>query len=497
MESLSALIRSPISFKDGCLFQVVSEQVGKLLRLSNCIIRVLHVPVSSRAQHQFCSTCPVGQSFYSSIAEYVNTPVTTFRFASLPDHMNILDGLLVRDEESDDGVVGSGNNDLEWSQFGVQTYVSFVTKSQGQPNGQLLVTQTDYLRIWSAEDLSALKDVAASIGQVIEFAKTVQKEHEKCIGCERQVERARLLDRITNEIRQTVDEHTIYKSITALIGESMGLDRVVMTRIALNDEQHPTTFENVAEWLSGSDMPSVYDYSFPTQDGVEIVMEWLSSPSTYILVDDCAGTWANRPLVVGWCKDMKIKSMMQFKTTYKGVLNGWITLHTCRTSRVWSDDDLYTIEMASSKMALALAQAALYREVHQQNEALKHQLHRARLIDSITTQIRMNIKAEDMFCVAAELVCQGFSASRSGLAPQKTRTIEQRSSNREREACMGKGSFIGFKGNIWTYWPAQLTQYQRCICHHTSRRERFKLTNSLSPRDSDTNSWWLFKQAID
>ncbi len=207
-------------------------------------------------------------------------------------------------------------------------------------------------------------------GEVYRFAGiaediTEQKWAEDAL--QRQLQKALLLQKITDEIRQNLNTQHIFETAAIQIGEAFGVNRcLIHAYIAQPEPRLPL----VAEYLLGG-YPSLKDTEIPVADNIHaqtVLREEraIATPDVY-----------SEPLfepVFHLCRYLQIQSMLTVRTSYQGEPNGLIGLHQCDRARAWMPDEIELLEAVAAQMGIALAQAALLeRETHRSEElALKN-----------------------------------------------------------------------------------------------------------------------------
>jgi PAS domain S-box-containing protein len=181
-----------------------------------------------------------------------------------------------------------------------------------------------------------------------------------------QVNRARLLEKITQEIRQSLDTKQIFQTTATQIGQAFRVNRcVIHSYIAKPQPEAPF----VAEYLEPG-YESIVELKIPMVGNphAERVLSSdraLASPNVFTepLLQ------ASMPL----CQQIGLKSMLTIRTSYQGEPNGIIGLHQCDSLRYWSDEEIELLEAVADQVGIALAQSQLLEQEKRQREQLAKQ----------------------------------------------------------------------------------------------------------------------------
>eukprot|EP00741_Cyanophora_paradoxa_P014370 tig00000190_g13861.t1 len=302
-------------------------------------------------------------------------------------------------------------------------------------NGVLLLATSRGPAAWAPSlDRGALYTVANKVGAALLTDRKLREERLRSAALARQNERAALAHRITHAMRQSLDEQEIYETTCRLVLEprpaprrasdaarvppragplaSIGASRCIITKATVNPDG-TGDFANICSYEAPGVSKFIDPHDKMSKEEVAGVMQRWEAPDMNALVANSVvkmfGSEGAYPEIF---RASHIASMVQVKTTYRGKLNGWITLHQCFQERVWSDDDIAFIQNVADKLALAIAQAKYVDEINRQNAALQRQLQRANLIDSITREIRQTLDEAVIFQSATRRICDVFNASR-------------------------------------------------------------------------------------
>ncbi len=234
------------------------------------------------------------------------------------------------------------------SYFGVPIYDSL-----GTIIGHLALMNVKPMQKLTEQEELILNIFVARIGVELERTKAKQ-------ALNRQIKRAFLLEKITQEIRQSLDSQQIFQTAAKQIGSSFK---------ACHCQIH--------SYISTSQtIPVVAEYILPTEQatsllGVEINLE-ANTLAQQILDRD-------RPIIKELTEDTTAReSLLAIRTSYQGEPNGIIALYACTSTesssqsspRQWQPEEIELLEAVAAQMGIALAQARLLEQEKQQTEEL-------------------------------------------------------------------------------------------------------------------------------
>jgi len=235
-------------------------------------------------------------------------------------------------------------------------------------------------RKWQSLEIELLQQLATNVAialQQSELYEQVQTElferkraeqglRASEAALQAQVNRALLLEKITQEIRQSLEPKQIFQTTATQIGQAFRVNRcVIHTYIATPEPQAPF----VAEYLE-SGYESILEFKIPILGNphaqrVLISERAIASPNVY-----------TEPLLqaaIPLCQEMGLKSMLAIRTSYQGEPNGIIGLHQCDSLRNWSNEEIQLLEAVADQVGIALAQSQLLEQEKRQREQLAKQ----------------------------------------------------------------------------------------------------------------------------
>jgi PAS domain S-box-containing protein len=241
---------------------------------------------------------------------------------------------------------------------GIQSYLGVRILVDDQVYGTLSFYSLSVLKIpLKNSDIQLLKLMAKWIGNELE------RQHSKA-ALEREIQRAVLLEKITQEIRRTLDIQQIFQIAANQIGHSFRVNRCLI--YGYMTEPVPC-LQVASEYL---------EPGYISLLGTTIVVEKYSYVQNLLQEDRAVGA-ANvetEPMLQPlrkFCQQIGLKSILSVRTSYQRQQNGAISLHQCEEYRQWAADEVELLEAVAAQLGIAIAQAHLLEQEKQGREALK------------------------------------------------------------------------------------------------------------------------------
>ncbi len=241
--------------------------------------------------------------------------------------------------------------------FQIQSYIGMRVTVGGIPYGTLNFSSVNpHPAPLKTGDRQLLKLMAQWVGNEIE--RTSAK-----IALERQLQRALLLEQITQEIRQSLDSKQIFHTAATQIGRAFGVNRCLIHSYITEPAPH---IPLVAEYLEPG-YPSLLGVKIPIA-GNPHVQKVLSQDQVVVSLDVYADPLLANSHTI--CHQIGLKSMLSVRTSYQGETNGVIGVHQCDRIRQWTKDEIELLEAVAAQVGIALAQAELLLGEKQRREEL-------------------------------------------------------------------------------------------------------------------------------
>jgi PAS domain S-box-containing protein len=180
-----------------------------------------------------------------------------------------------------------------------------------------------------------------------------------------QVERERLIARISLRIRQSLDLLDILNAVVAEVRQFLQADRVVIN--CCHDmpasPKHLTLAESVGEGWESS-------LGWSIQDPWLEERLHLYNQGTREAIDDMQAI----PLTAAtqaWVDTLRIKSRLAMPIVLGDKLWGVLAVHHCATPRHWEPFEVELLEQIATHLAIAIQQAELHQEIQRLNDHLE------------------------------------------------------------------------------------------------------------------------------
>ncbi len=183
---------------------------------------------------------------------------------------------------------------------------------------------------------------------------------------EKQLQRSVLIEKITQEIRQSLNTTQIFQTTVDQIGKLFEVNRCILhSYIESAQPQIPC----VAEYLTIGTQ-SMLLLEIPVQGNLhaETVLSQDAAVVSHNVFED--------PLLksaVDFCNQLNMKSMLAIRTSYQGKPNGVLALQQCHDSRIWLDEEVELLEAVAAQVGIAIAKAQLLEKETSQREQLAAQ----------------------------------------------------------------------------------------------------------------------------
>ena len=221
---------------------------------------------------------------------------------------------------------------------------------------------------------------------------TARKESEKDL--KRQMRLTVLLNRITDEIRQSLDINSIFQTAAHQIQLAFRASRCLIYKLDYEDQNSvlQTQISLMSEQLADK-IFSVKDIELPLLNsafGLRISKQDQAIAITNIYTEqdlDGFGELFYR---------MQLRSLLAIRTSSHGLTNGIILLHHCNSFHEWTVEEIELLEAVANQVSIALSQAnLLIQETRQHEQLLKQnaELQEARIIAEAANRSKSNFLA--------------------------------------------------------------------------------------------------------
>ncbi|MEM6610748.1 MAG: DUF3365 domain-containing protein [Cyanobacteria bacterium P01_C01_bin.72] len=271
-------------------------------------------------------------------------------------------------------------NKFDIKQYWQLNYLEALTK-RGDESGKLAQT---FLRMaekifYRERDLhQAVADSTKDLRIEIQERSAVERK------LARQVKRALLQEKITQEIRHSLDTSKILQSAVNNVGRAFKVSRC---QIFSYSDVQPRLAEVVAEYIVSP---------YPKTLGWEICLDEAICLNTAMSQDKAVyWSYVDKTPLLQHCahlyRQLEINSLMTVRTSYQGKVNGAISIQQCDRDRQWHQEEVELLESVASQVGIALAQAQLLQQEKQRNLEIEAAKQEAEIANRSKTEFLSNI----------------------------------------------------------------------------------------------------------
>ena len=268
--------------------------------------------------------------------------------------------------------------DLQVIESGKPKHIPEETLTDAQ--GNVRIIQTTKIPFFVAGS-----EVPAVLGVAIDIT---ERKHAE-IALQQQFQRALLLKKITQKIRQSLNSQEIFQTTANQIGQAFGVNRCILrTYIAEPFPEIPAVAEYLEPGYSSALNVKVTIAGTPYFE--ELLVRDQALPVPNLCTDP------RMQAVVPTYRPLEAKSLLAVRTSYQGQPNGAISIHQCDSYRHWSEEEIELLEAVADQVGIALAQARLLEQETRQREQLTQQniaLEQARRAAEAATQAKSEFLA--------------------------------------------------------------------------------------------------------
>lgn len=299
-----------------------------------------------------------------------------------------------------------------------------------QLHGLLIAHHCCGPRVWNETEIDFLKQVATQMGFALNQDILLKQQESLRKQQEAEAERARLLNEITSQIRESLDTDYIFNTAVAETRAALQADRVVVYLFNSAEGRGTIVAESVAR-------------GWPTALGSIIANPCFEN--RYVILYEKGRVKANEDIYKADLSDCHIKQLETFSVKANlmvpiiadGQLQGLLIAHQCSGPRAWTKIEIDFFKQVATQVGVALDQAMLLKqqeslrkqqeaeaerakvlaevaemaatEQRQQKEA---EAKRARAFADMTKQILRSLNLEDIFNTTVRQVKQALKADR-------------------------------------------------------------------------------------
>jgi len=270
-----------------------------------------------------------------------------------------------------------------YKEMGVISFIGVPLKEQDKSWGGLFLSDYNSVRHWSDSDknlLSAVSDqVYMAVRQVELYTKT-----------KKQAEGERLLRRITDTIRSSLDINEITVRFVTEVGKAFGAERCFIGKFDIANQCF-LPIDKQSEYLSSSEIRSVVGCTF--SDVIEQYFKFVYKENVPIVIPDLEALIKSMPkkneALINMQKEFNVKSTYGFPVASEDKVIGLFVVHYTEQKVFLSPSDIELMRIISLQLGIAIKQANLY-------ALTKRQAQREALLRKINETIRSSLDIEDV-----------------------------------------------------------------------------------------------------
>lgn len=222
---------------------------------------------------------------------------------------------------------------------------------------------------WIAANLTVEADPATQSWIVTTVSWDISDHKQMELALTRQTRLERLLRDITIHIRQSLDLDTILATAVDEIRQGFNADRALIFQL-LSDGSGQVIQEAVVPAYPVTDQMRWPDEDFPPD-----CYEHYRQGQPRIVADVRTDDWGS--CLVEFMQSVGVQSKVVAPIVQKvdgrqSQVWGLIIIHACAERRVWQPEDAQLLQQVADQLAIAIQQAALYRQLQAANRQLHH-----------------------------------------------------------------------------------------------------------------------------
>jgi len=282
-----------------------------------------------------------------------------------------------------------------------------------------------------------LKEQNIQLQQEIEVRKQTELELNTAkAALERQIQRSQLLERITQEIRSTLDVQQVFQTAATQIGQAFGVNRCIIH--TYTSEPSPS-IPQVAEYLEPG-CPSRMKLAIPVIGNPHAQL--MLSQDRAVASHDVRSDPLLQP-IADIVQQLSWKSILAVRTSYQRQPNGIICLEQCDRVREWTQEDIELLEAVAVQMGIAIAHAKLLEQETQRRLELDRQNQR------LQQEIRIRELTEDALRASEERWQLVLEGNNDGIWDLNLKTNQAFRSARLKEILGYEGHELSDRNEEW------------------------------------------------
>ncbi|MDX2229758.1 MAG: GAF domain-containing protein [Leptolyngbyaceae cyanobacterium bins.349] len=252
----------------------------------------------------------------------------------------------------------------------------------------------DRVILWVSTSTSLVRNSANQPEYFIKIVRDISEHKLAETALKRQLNRALLLQKVTDAIRSQLDPQQIFEATVTQVGQAFNVNRCLL--MTYKHSPQPQFFV-AAEYVEPGDDPLALRTLFFKRNAY----------AAKVLSQDAAiasaNVYADRLLqpMASLCQQFGLKSMLTVRTSYQGEPNGALVLHQCDQFRHWTSSEIQLLEAIAAQVGIALAQVRLLDQekaqrqaIDQQNARLKQEIQKRKQVEVALSRSNAALRAQ-------------------------------------------------------------------------------------------------------
>lgn len=251
------------------------------------------------------------------------------------------------------------------AQFQVRANLVVPLLKDNQLWGLFCIHQCREPRQWLPVEVAFVKRVAGQLDLAMQQAEYLDQVQEKTTALEAAVEKERLITRMTERLRNTLDVVRTLHPIVQDIRQLMNADRVGLYQFDVEKNYSVGEFvvEDVAEGVRSAMDMKIQDHCF-AEDHAENYQNgryWVVNDINTLDLPDC---------LMNLLGDMQVKASIVVPLMKGDILWGLFAIHQCKGPRGWEESEVQFAHRLGAQFNLALQQADYLAQVEEKTDRL-------------------------------------------------------------------------------------------------------------------------------
>lgn len=192
-----------------------------------------------------------------------------------------------------------------------------------------------------------------------------------------QVEQERLMNDVTTLIRQSLELPIILETAVQQVRQFLKADRLIIHQFGVLApscllESQP---DEATPWTDAPHLDGV-TYEARENDSIPSILHQMEDPNTVRShpIDRAGITWTDSIPTVPFVHSEQVQAELVTSIVVRNEVWGLLIAHQCFAPRHWQDSEKAFLQRIAGHLAIAIYQAKLYAQVHQQKVTLEQQV---------------------------------------------------------------------------------------------------------------------------